>query len=446
MGKALVFGLGISGIAAAEFLRLKGYSVIGVDKNSQIIDASPECRRLQEKGIIVQIDTEDLDWVGIELLILSPGVTQSHPLCQRALQSGIEIIGEAELAFRYLNQKCVGITGTNGKTTVTLLAEHVLNASGIKAKALGNVGEPLTKYVLQNDPEEVVVAEISSYQLETMKRKSFDAAVIMNITPDHLDRYSSMEEYARAKCRILSCLKDRGVLYVHENIMSEYPDMLNGTNVRTFGSNKAADLWTDKRAIWHREKVETLLPVRYRELGIHESENALAVWSLCRAFGVTAENFLHAVEIFKKPPHRIEFVASFDGVIFYDDSKGTNIDAVIQAVGAMRGPVILIAGGVDKGASYLPWQKHLQGKIKKIIAIGQASSKIERELCPYFEIEMADSLAKAVAEAAACAVNGDHVLLSLGCSSYDMFRDYTHRGREFQRYVQDLVEERRKKK
>ena len=442
MKKALVLGLGISGSAAAEFLALKGYLVIGVDRNSQVVAVS----RLREKGIIVQVDTEDLDWVGIELLILSPGVSQSHPLCQRALKARIEIIGEAELAFRYLNQKCVGITGTNGKTTVTLLAEHVLNASGIKAKALGNVGEPLTNYVLQKDPQEVIVAELSSYQLETMKRKSFDAAVIMNITPDHLDRYSSMEEYARAKCQILPCLKDQGVLYVHENIMCDYPGLLNGNRVKTFGSNNTADLWTDKRAIWHREKVETLLPVRYRELGIHESENALAVWSLSRAFGVTAEQFCRAVETFKKPPHRIEFVASFEGVSFYDDSKGTNIDAVIQAVGAMRGPVILIAGGVDKGASYLPWQKQLQGKIKKIIAIGQASSKIERELCPYFEIEMADSLAKAVAEAAACAVNGDHVLLSPGCSSYDMFRDYTHRGREFQRYVQDLVEERRKKK
>jgi len=446
MKKALVLGLGVSGIAAAEFLALQGYLVIGADRNYQKIATSPGGLRLKEKNISVQADTADFDWSGIELLLLSPGVPQSHPICQRAISLRIEILGEAELAFRHLNQKCVGITGTNGKTTVTLLAEHVFNAAGIKARALGNVGEPLTNYVLQNDPEEVIIAELSSYQLETLKRKSFDAAVIMNITPDHLDRHRSMEEYALAKCQILSCMKDRGILYVHENVMRDYQNMLNGPNVRTFGSSKDQDLWTDKKAIWRREKIETLLPVRYRELGMHESENALAVWSLGRAFGITAEQFCYAVETFKKPPHRIEFVASVEGVSFYDDSKGTNIDAVIQAVGSMSGPVILIAGGVDKGASYLPWHKLLKGKIKKIIAIGQASSKIERELCPYFEIEMADSLANAVAKAVACAVSGDHVLLSPGCSSFDMFRDYTHRGREFQRHVQDLVEERRKKK
>ena len=166
----------------------------------------------------------------------------------------------------------------------------------------------------------------------------------------------------------------------------------------------------------------------------HDSENARAAWALCRAF-VTEEQFHSALAIFKKPPHRVEFVREINGVSFYDDSKGTNIDAVIKAVGCMKGPVILIAGGVDKGASYLPWKEHFLGKVKQIIAIGEAAPKIFSELHPYFNIQLAETLFSAVTAAAAEALEGDVVLLSPGCSSFDMFRDYVHRGEEFQNSV-----------
>lgn len=403
MGKTLVIGLGLSGQSAAEFLLRKGCGVIGVDSNPN----------LKGKGFEVFHDSSPIDMSDIEQVIISPGVSPEHPLYCEALRKGIEVIGEAELAFRHMQQPCVGITGTNGKTTVTLLAEHVFRYSGKKARALGNVGSPLSAYMLDPDPEEIIIAELSSYQLETMQTPVFDAGVILNITPDHLDRYPSMEEYAKAKCRIQNCMKKQASLYVYEKIPLEFGPLLN-TPYRTFGGE-----------------------------GNHDSENAQAVWLLCKEFGISVQQFSAALETFKKPPHRIELVKIIDEITYIDDSKGTNIDAAIRAVESCRGPVILIAGGVDKGASYLPWKQAFKGKVKKIIAIGQAAGKIAHELKDAFAIETAESLEQAVTHADLHAQRGDTVLLSPGCSSFDMFRDYAHRGEEFKRLV-NLIEERRR--
>jgi UDP-N-acetylmuramoylalanine--D-glutamate ligase len=444
MERALVLGLGISGVAAAEFLLARGFSVIGVDSNLQMLKG-PEVLRLQRLGVVVQHDAVPIDWKGVSLLILSPGVSQQHPLCQAAIQAGVESIGEAELAFRYLRQPCLGITGTNGKTTVTLLATHVLNACGIRAKALGNVGDPLTAYVSEGKKEEVAVVELSSYQLETMTTRGLDAAVILNITPDHLDRYVSMEEYAAAKYRIAECVKEGGALFVQGDVLRQFGGRLSRVQICALDREKGEGFWTDKRGIFHGEKLEALLPVQYREWGVHESENAMAAWVLCRKFGVDPDRFCKSLQDFKKPPHRIEFVASIDGVAYYDDSKGTNLDAVVQAVQAMKGPVILIAGGVHKGSSYLSWSQAFEGKVKKIIAIGQAAELIEREMAPFFAVERAQTLADAVLSASSCSAQGDNVLLSPGCASFDMFRDYAHRGKEFQHHVHHLEERRHKR-
>jgi UDP-N-acetylmuramoylalanine--D-glutamate ligase len=180
---------------------------------------------------------------------------------------------------------------------------------------------------------------------------------------------------------------------------------------------------------------EWIVPPRSAGWGDHDRGNAQAAWALCRIYGISQPHFLSALKTFQKPHHRIEFVCEIDGICYYDDSKGTNIDAVIHAVGAMSGPVILIAGGVDKGASYLPWADKLKKKIKRILVLGQAAEKIERELCLVFEVERVDSLAMAVESARSIAVKGDTILLSPGCSSFDMFEDYAHRGREFKRLI-----------
>ncbi len=416
----IVLGLGVSGAAVAELLLKRQLLVLGIDGNRSLLQ-SPEIRRLQSLGLFVQHESDPIEWSQVESLVVSPGVSPKHPIYNGAKENGIPMTGEAELALPHLQKTLLAVTGTNGKTTVTLLVEHILNAAGVKAKALGNVGTPLCRYLMEPGDEEVLIVEVSSYQLETMRTPVFDAAVLLNITPDHLDRYECMEDYAKAKCHLQSLLNAGAPFFVQAQAASEYRHLLGMQNVQTLNPES--------------ENIECILPLEYRERGGHECENLMAAWALCRRFSISKEQFLSAVKTFRKPPHRIEFVREIEGVSFFDDSKGTNIDAVIQAVKVMKGPVILIAGGVDKGASYLLWKDSFAGKVKKIIAIGEAAPKIYSELHPYFNIKLADTLLSAVQEAKTDAESGDSVLLSPGCSSFDMFRDYAHRGEEFQRFV-----------
>ncbi len=406
MKKALVLGLGLSGRAACALLLKKGYKVAACDKNSAVF-AHEEVVRLCAQGLRVFHEQETPEL--FDLLVPSPGVSPSHPHYQYALAQNIEILGEAALAFSEMENPAVAITGTNGKTTVTLLVEHILKSSGRKARALGNVGEALCAYFLHPDPEEIVVAELSSYQLETLDLPVFDSAVILNITPDHLDRYANMESYARAKCRLARCLKKNAPLYIHQNIEDEFGYCLENTFYVTF-----------------------------EERADHDQENARAAWLLVKGFGITDEQFSQALKTFKKPAHRIEFVTRIHEVDYFDDSKGTNLDAVMVAVRAMKGPVILIAGGVDKGASYKPWIESFRGKVKKIFTLGAAAPKMEQELGCVFSMQRVSTLEEAVISASSVATRGDAVLLSPGCASFDMFRDYAHRGEEFKRCVYDL--------
>ncbi len=352
-------------------------------------------------------------------------------------QSGrkVAVTGEAEIALPHFKKPLVAVTGTNGKTTVALLVEHILNASGIKSKALGNVGSALCKHLIEPGDEEAFVVELSSYQMETLRTPVFRAAVLLNITPDHLDRYASMEEYAAAKCRLQDLMLPGAEFFVQDRAASEYGHLLTKLNYQRFNPDAIV-------AVDQVHKIESILSFLDKTLqepiGRHDRENAIAAWVLCRPFSISMEQFCRALLTFQKPPHRIEFVKKIGGVSYFDDSKGTNLDAVLQAVTVMKGPVILIAGGVDKGASYLLWKDRLQGKVKQIIAIGEAAGQIYKELHPHFTIKLADSLSSAVDAAAACAESGDSVLLSPGCSSFDMFRDYAHRGEEFQRIVQTL--------
>jgi UDP-N-acetylmuramoylalanine--D-glutamate ligase len=438
VAKTLVLGLGVSGIAAARFLLKQGYAILGVDDNYSYLETNETIRDLQTVGMICQRDNVPIDWASIDRVVVSPGIHPKHPIYQAAKIKGVEIVSETELALSYFKKPMVAVTGTNGKTTVTLLAEHILNSVGIKTKALGNVGMALCDYLINPGSEAAFVVELSSFQLEAMRTPVFNAAVLLNITADHLERYTSMQDYARAKCQLQYLLKDNGLFFVQMQTVREFAHLLPLKNYQTFGLENGCDLWTDQGLIKYREKIECIMPIRYREMGRHDNENLLAAWSLCRPFSISNEQFCRALETFQKPPHRIEFVREINGVSFFDDSKGTNIDAVIQAAKVMKGPVILIVGGVDKGASYLPWKEQLCGKVKQMIAIGTAAPKIYSELQSYFNIKLAGSLAAAVKVAASDARKGDCVLLSPGCSSYDMFRNYSHRGEEFQRYVHSI--------
>ncbi len=417
----LVFGMGLSGRSAVKLLQSRGFSVIGADRSADVLQKDERLADLLPHGLTLISDAEPVDFSKIDWVVLSPGVPPTHPLVLEAQKKGIEVIGEIELASRFITQKCIGITGTNGKTTVTLLVEHVLRCSGFKAQALGNVEIPLGEALVTMDlTDHILVIELSSFQLETLQTPILDTAVILNITPDHLDRYPSMEAYAKAKLAIGNVLKPGAPLYLEEQILKEYKPLIPHVPIKTYGYDPSCDFVIDQKK------------------RSHDSENETAAFALCGSIGVTPSQFKLALTSFKKPSHRIEFVRKVDDIAFYDDSKGTNVDAVIRAVQTLHGDIVLIAGGVDKGSPYTPWIKAFEGKVKGICAIGQSASKIEHDLSHQIPVKQCQTLQEAVEKAAKWAKAGENVLLSPGCSSYDMFRDYKHRGEEFQHFVQQL--------
>lgn len=412
MKNILIIGYGLSGKSAAQMLISRGASVIAVD--DKVID-SPELKVFKgiPEGII------------FDYAVCSPGIPPTHPAICQLRAKGIKMISEAQLAFDHIKNPIIGISGTNGKTTVTLLTTHLLNACGKKARALGNVGVPLTSAVDILTPDEIVVAELSSYQLEDLQGPILDASALLNITPDHLDRYYTMEKYAEAKWRLLEITKDPMQFFVDSKTYAEY-----GKDIPVI----AGKMSTDLKSIFMQGKCMAPLPEALRN---HDLENFLAAFALAYSMGADPEKISSAYRTFKKPHHRIEFIKELHGVKFFDDSKGTNIDAVIRAVETMDGPVHLIAGGVDKGASYAPWIPAF-GQVKKVYAIGQAAEKIQNELNRSIEVVLHPSLEAAVKVAYQNAKPGESVLLSPGCSSFDMFKDYVDRGLTFQKIIASL--------
>lgn len=433
--KVLVLGLGVSGKSAMSFLLKMGADVTGVDSKKEVL-LQPEVVALKAH-LFHDLDFHDMET--IDLLVISPGIPKTHPLYQKALELGIEIIGEIELACRYLKGKCVAITGTNGKTTVTLLVEHILKQAGIHAKALGNMGVPLTSELLLDSTIDVYVLELSSYQLETMQAKIIDAAVILNITPDHLDRYDNMDEYAKAKIHIKECLKKEGVLFVEDRCYQEFKPLFQECVPFTYGYSEKNWISSDLVHLSYQHKIEAMLPSELRKKS-HDLENTMAAYALCRTLNVSPDLIMSGLTSFKKPSHRIQYVKTLNGIHFYDDSKGTNIDAVIRAVDAVEGPIILIAGGVEKGFPYTSWIKSFKDKVHLVCAIGQARENIKKDLSPHIEVMFFNTLEEATHYAYEKSEPGQTVLLSPGCSSFDMFKDYAHRGKEFQRVVNQLTE------
>lgn len=437
----IILGMGLSGCSAARFIFTQQPRwVLGVDQKADQLRASSNLKDVLEKGLqLISEQHQDVSWDTCDLVVVSPGIPRTHPFLKEAQRRNIPVLGEIELAARFITRPCLGITGTNGKTTVTLLVEHVLNASDVPSRALGNVEVPLAEGLLDlKNPHERVVLELSSYQLETLESAILDAAVILNITPDHLDRYGSMEKYAAAKMKIASCLKKGAPLFIEEKAYQDFGFLLKGIPVQTYGYSAEATLRIHSDALASKAFPSISLPENLMGKKSHDGENFAAAWMLCSTWGISPQNFLAAYTTFKKPSHRLEFVAEQEGITFYDDSKGTNTDAVIRAVQSLKGPIVLIAGGVDKGAPYTPWIEAFGGKVKGICAIGEAAAKMKQELSSALPVKIFSSLQQATEYAAEWASEGEQVLLSPGCSSYDMFRDYKQRGEEFQRIVLQL--------
>ena len=396
----LVLGLGISGKASASFLVKQGDKVVVYDDDPKTF-ADVRGVEFHEKG-------NSFDWNACEQVIVSPGVPPSHPLYQGAVERGIEVIGEIELALRHLKHRpMVGITGTNGKTTVTLLVSHLLNAAGKKSRAVGNIGTPLIEEVEHVDQEAILSVELSSFQLERVGTKALDGGVILNVTPDHNDRYPQMADYAKAKGKLAHILKNDGMFLLNPAIKPLAPELFTGNH--------------------------QLLPNENRE-----TENISAAISLVKLFGLTDGQIEKGLSTFKKPPHRIEFIRDLKGICYYNDSKSTNLDSTIHALLTVEKNILLIAGGVDKGFSFAPWKDYFANRVKALFLIGQAAHRIEKEVKNSVPIYQCGTLKEALLLSTTLRTSGDNILLSPGCSSYDQFKNYHDRGEQFRQLVMDL--------
>lgn len=411
MKKALILGLGVSGKSSWNYLKKKGYQVRGVDKNVR-----------EFAGETVFPETELSCLSDIDLVVKSPGIGFDHPLVKECKKREIPITSDIELGLLDLKEKnktLFAITGSNGKTTTTLLTTHILNQCHKSALALGNVGNPLLDFV--DAPDDFFCIELSSYQLENLSLPVFSGALILNVTPNHLERYSSFEDYARAKFQLQFCLKEEGKLYLNEKTKSQFSQLIEPK---------------------YKEKVATIFPLGYRDVGFslmaHDWENASASYALCALAGVKEEEFWQAFKSFKKPPHRVEFVRLLNGVSYINDSKATSVDAVQKAVEGLSGEIILIAGGLWKTGSFQQWQESFKGKVRQALLIGQSAEKIEKEIAGFVPVEKCETLKCALKRAEEIAREGQSVLFSPGCQSFDQFTNYEHRGNVFKELVNSL--------
>lgn len=447
--KVLVAGTGKSGIAAAKVLLEMGGEVVLYDGNKEL---DPEKIKANfEDSTKVSVVLGELtrpDLLGVELSIISPGIPLDAPFVAVLDEAKIPIWSEIQLAYHVSKGKLAAITGTNGKTTTTALTGEIMKAFYEEVFVVGNIGIPYTETALETTDKSVTVAEVSSFQLETIMDFRPDVSAILNITPDHLNRHGTMENYIEVKERIASNQTE------HDWVVLNYDDEV----LREFGESKELKpkvlyfsgrqelkegLYLDGDVIMYRHggKTEELVNVQELQLlGRHNYENVMAAIGISIHMGVPMETILRVVKAFQAVEHRIEFVLERAGVRYYNDSKGTNPDAAIQAIHAMPGPIVLIAGGYDKQSEYDEWIESFGEKVKYMVLIGQTRDKIAE--CArrhgFTEIMYAEDMAEAVRVCAAYANTGDNVLLSPACASWGMFDNYEQRGDIFKECVRNL--------
>jgi len=441
--KVLVVGLGKSGLAAAFFLRRQGAQVTVSDVRSAESLAA-EIPALLEEGIMVEAGGHGiLTFRRQDLIVVSPGVPLNTPELEQARSLGRPVIGELELAARFLKGQMLAITGSNGKTTTTALAGEILKQAGVPVLVAGNIGVPVVGLVDESSPETWLVVEVSSFQLETTEEFHPRIAVILNITPDHLDRHGSFENYALAKERIFAAQDENDFVVLNAgNARAAEAADRSRAQVCWFSMERpeGPGAWIEGGWVVFQAKhdgdVERILPLAKIPLkGEHNVENVLAAVCACRLAGAPAEAVARGVENFRAVEHRLEFVASIGGVEFYNDSKATNVDATEKAIAAFKGGIHLILGGKDKGAPYTVLEPLLRERVRAVYTIGAAAAKIESQLRGVVPIHSCGTLEKAVNAAAGAAQPGEIVLLAPACSSFDQFDNYEQRGRAFKELV-----------
>ncbi len=446
--RVMVIGLGVSGLAAARLLAARGARLVMTDLRP---DFRPDFHSEAGAGAggasmppgEIHLGSEDPAWLeGVDLVVASPGVPPSSHLLVAADRRRIPVIGELELGSRFVTAPIVAVTGTNGKSTVTTLIGEIFKAAGKRVFVGGNLGTPLAEAV--GGEFDVVVAEVSSYQLERTEHFKPHVGVHLNLAEDHLDRYRDLDEYGAAKARLFR-MQDRHDWAILNRDDPRVWSLLTrlSAQVMSFGLGPAesapaigydgADLIFDMRIRHGRISLK-----RLRLTGRHNIANAMAAAAAALVTGIEPGVIEAALANFAGLPHRMEFVAERNGVTYIDDSKGTNVASVVEALAAMRAPVILIAGGMDKGGDYTPLREPLREKVRRLILIGAARDTMRAALEGTTETELVQTLGEAVRRAAAAARRGDTVLLSPACSSFDQFRNYAERGRIFQELVRAL--------
>jgi len=445
--RALVVGLGDTGASCVRWLLEHDAEVRGCDSRSEPPHAHQTREAFPELALTLgRFDAADFDWA--ELIVASPGVALTTPEIAAARAAGKDIIGDVELFARAIAgsaAKIIAITGSNGKSTVTRLTGHLCEAAGLDTVVAGNIGLPvldaLAERELQGRAPDVWVLELSSFQLESTSTLAADAATVLNLSEDHMDRYAGMDDYAAAKARIFT---GAGVQVLNRDDARVMAMARPGRAVVRFGlgvAECASDfgLVTRDGRSWLAEGDAALLPLDALPIpGRHNAANALAALALCRMIGLEYPPLLAALQTFRGLPHRVEFVAEVAGVRYYDDSKGTNVGATAAALDGFERPVWLIAGGDGKGQDFSPLADAL-ARVRGVILIGRDAPRIEAALAGRVPIQHAPRLEDAVRLAAGQARAGEAVLLSPACASFDMFRDYKHRAAVFVAAVRALA-------
>jgi UDP-N-acetylmuramoylalanine--D-glutamate ligase len=444
--RVLVVGLGKSGIAAAMFLRKQGARVTVSDARSAEALAN-EIPALLDAGIMVESGGHGLlTFRRQDLIVISPGVPLDTPEVKQVIGYGMPVIGELELASRFLKGRILAITGSNGKTTTTTLLGQILAESGATTLVGGNIGTPVIDLVPKSTDDTMNVIEVSSFQLETIEQFRPWISVVLNITADHLDRHGSFENYAAMKTRITERQQAGDFLVLNaEDKSTQMVAAKTKAQIYWFSTRRpikqGAFVHGESIVFLPREgaKAEPIMPVAEISLkGSHNVENVLAAVCASRLAGVPAEKIRSVVRSFKAVEHRLEFVRSLQGVEYFNDSKATNVDAAMKAVSAFPGGIHLILGGKDKDSDYSLLSPLLRERVKAVYTIGSAAEKIERELNGVVKMVGAGTMDVAVREAKIAAVPGDVVLLAPACSSFDQFENYEHRGRTFRQIVHEL--------
>lgn len=438
--RVMVLGLARTGSETARFLVRQGAEV-------QVSDCRKETELQKEKealsGLPIRylLGGEEKNWLdGVDLLIPSPGVPAENPLLREAAKREIEILSEIELACRFLRIPLVAITGTNGKSTTTTLIGEMLKAKGLKSFVGGNIGEPLIGFV--GDDWDWGVVEVSSFQLEWVEKFRPRIAVLLNLTEDHLDRYADFASYCEAKERIFRAQTDEDIAVLNRDdpLVWSIRQRIR-PRVISFGWSEVREgvYATPREIVWRSENQEERFSLSGVKIhGVHNVENLMAAVAVAKSIPVPAEIVQRVMERFLGLEHRLEFVREKNGIRFYNDSKGTNVGAVVKSLASFSAPVILIAGGIDKGGDYGILADEVRRKVKKLILFGAAKEKIHRALAHLTETALVTALEAAVQEAYQSSRPGDIVLLSPACSSFDMFQNYAERGKVFKTLVQNL--------